>query len=278
MPLSTMKEILADARERKYGVPFFNTINQEMVRACIAAAETHRSPVIIGTAEALLPYSDFDWIAPCMTDAARRARVPVAIHLDHTYRFEVLMRALRAGFGSVMYDGSSEPYEINAGTSAEVVRIAHAMGAGVEAELGRVGGLEGSDGDVHDNIYTDPDLAERFVRETGVDFLAVSIGTVHGVYREEPSLQLDLLADIHSRVSVPLVLHGGSGLSAGDIRATIERGICKVNVYTDVVTAAKKAIAADPGRSYPDMCQAAERAMEAVIAHTFLAFGSAGKA
>ena len=277
MPLCTMKEILSDAQNGAYGVGFFNTINQEMVRACLSAAEELRAPVIIGTAESLLPYSSFDWIGPLMIRAARASSVPVAVHLDHAYRFEVLMRALRAGCGSIMFDGSRSSYEENVRISRDVSRIAHAMGAGVEAELGCVGGLEGEDGAVDENVYTAPDLAGRFVEETDVDFLAVSVGTVHGVYQEEPNLNLGLLEEIRSKVAVPLVLHGGSGLSDDDIRATIERGVCKINVYTDVITAARAAVAENV-EGYPDLMARAERAMARVVSHKIAAFGGAGKA
>ncbi len=138
-------------------------------------------------------------------------------------------------------------------------------------------GLEGEDGSVDENVYTDPELAARFVQETGVDFLAVSIGTVHGVYQAQPSLNLDLLAKIQSKVGIPLVLHGGSGLSDEDLVATIERGICKVNVYTDVVTAARDSLASYPGDSYGNLMRHAEREMAAVVARTIATLGSAGR-
>ena len=141
MALYNMKEILADAQARGYGVGFFNTINMEMIHACIAAAEELDSPIIIGTAESLLPVAPFEWIAPAMLEAARRARVPVAVHMDHTYHFKTLMQALRAGFGSIMYDGSRESHEDNIKHSAQIARIAHAMGVGLECELGSVSGL-----------------------------------------------------------------------------------------------------------------------------------------
>ena len=183
MALYTMKELLQDAQEKKYGVGFFNTFNADMVQAVIRAAEESNSPVIIGTAEVLLPYGPFDMITPVMLEAARRAKVPVAIHLDHTYKFEVLMQALRAGFGSIMYDGSRlADHNDNVRNSAEIVKIAHAMGVGVECELGSVGGLSDETGKVDQMVYTEPRDAKEFVERTGADFLAVSIGTQHGVY------------------------------------------------------------------------------------------------
>jgi len=278
MALYTMKELLADAQEKRYGVGFFNTHNQEMLRACVTAAEELRSPIIVGTAEALLQYSDFATIAPMMLEMARNAKVPVAVHLDHTYNFDNIMRALRSGFGSVMYDGSRSSYEENVRVSADIARVAHAMGAGLECELGCVGGLADGDNQVDENVYTDPDMASSFVELTPSYFLAVSIGTVHGVYKSTPKLDLGRLAAIRSRVEAPLVLHGGSGLSDDDFRATIAGGICKINVYTDIITAGKKAIADNMALGYSDILMAAENAMCEAVKEKLRIFESAGKA
>ena len=258
-----MKEILADAQEKGYGVGYFNAVNMEMVRAYIRAAEQCQSPIIIGTAEALMPYADFNWIVPIMLEQARRAKVPVAVHLDHTYSFELLMQALRAGFGSVMYDGSREKTsEENIRKSAEIVRIAHGMGVGVECELGSVGGLTDSNGKVD---------------QTGTDFLAVSIGTCHGVYKATPKLDIPRLREIRKTVSVPLVLHGGSGLSDDDFRNTVAGGISKINVFTDVILAAKRAIAEHPDAGYTDLNLLAEDAMVEATVRKLELFGGCGK-
>ena len=278
MALYTMKEVLADAQGRHYGIGYFNTHNQEMLRACITAAEELSSPIIVGTAEALLPYSEFDMLAPMMLEAAKNAKVPVAVHLDHTYHFDVIMRALRCGFGSVMYDGSRCTYEENIRASAEIARIAHPMGVGLECELGCVGGLADGDNQVDENIYTDPDMASSFVELTGTDFLAVSIGTVHGVYKSKPRLDLARLAAIRSRVEAPLVLHGGSGLSDDDFRATIAGGICKVNVYTDIILAAKKAVEEHLDLGFSDILKTAEEAMREEVKKKLIVFGSQNKA
>jgi fructose-bisphosphate aldolase class II len=278
MALYTMKELLADAQVKRYGIGFFNTHNQEMLRACITAAEELNSPIIVGTAEALLQYSDFDMISPMMLEAARNAKVPVAVHLDHTYNFDNIMRALRSGFGSVMYDGSRSTYEENVRVSADIARVAHPMGAGLECELGCVGGLADGDNQVDENVYTDPDMASSFVELTGADFLAVSIGTVHGVYKSTPKLDLNRLAAIRNRVEAPLVLHGGSGLSDDDFRATIVGGICKINVYTDIILAGKKAIADNMDKGYSDIFKASEAAMCEAVKTKLTVFGSAGKA
>lgn len=279
MALYTMKEILKDAQERQYGVGYFNAINMEMVRAYISAAEECSSPIIIGTAEALLPYGAFDWLIPVMIEQARKAKVPVAIHLDHTYRFEVLMQALRAGFGSIMYDGSRlADHRDNVKNSSEIVRIAHAMGVGVECELGSVGGLSDESGKADAVIYTEPKDAKEFIEQTETDFLAVSIGTQHGVYKATPKLDIPRLKEIRKTVDVPLVLHGGSGLSDDDFRNTIAGGISKINVYTDIILAARKAIVENPEASYTDLCLLAEKAMREATIVKLKLFGGEGKA
>ena len=278
MALYTMKELLADAQARRYGIGFFNTHNQEMLRACIGAAEERHSPIIVGTSESLLRYSDIDIIAPMLLDAARRAKVPVAVHLDHTYSFGNIMRALRCGFGSVMYDGSRSTYEENVRMSADIARVAHPMGVGLECELGCVGGLTDGDNQVDENVYTDPDMASSFVELTGADFLAVSIGTVHGVYKSVPKLDIGRLAAIRSRVNAPLVLHGGSGLSDNDFRATVTGGICKINIFTDIILAGKKSIAENLDKGYSDILKASEDAMRKAVGIKLDIFESAGKA
>lgn len=279
MALYTMKEILSDAQARGYGVGYFNAVNMEMVRANIRAAEECRSPIIIGTAEALLPYADFDWIAPVLLEQARNAKVPVAVHLDHAYTFEALMRALRHGFGSIMFDGSRLPdHRDNVRISSEVAKIAHSMGAGLECELGSVGGLVDEHGKADAVIYTDPDEAREFVEQTGCDFLAVSIGTQHGVYKATPKLDIPRLKQIAAKVDAPLVLHGGSGLSDDDFRNTVAGGIRKINVYTDIILAAKKAIADHPDAIYTDLNALAEAAMKEATAVKLRLFGSENKA
>lgn len=279
MALFTMKELLQDAQSRKYGIGYFNAVNMEMTRAYIRAAEELNSPIIIGTAEGLLKYSDYEWLAPLMLRMARAAKVPVAIHLDHTYEFDALMGALRAGFGSIMFDGTrQENQEANIRKSAEIVKIAHSVGVGVECELGSVGGLADGSGKVDEMVYTEPSEAADFVERTNCDFLAISIGTAHGVYKAAPKLDIPRLEKIRNTVDVPLVLHGGSGLSDDDFRNVIAGGISKINVYTDVILAAKAAIAAGLGSmDYPDLQKAAEEAMVEATKVKLSLFGSAGK-
>lgn len=278
MALYTMKELLADAQCRHYGIGYFNATNMEMIRAYISAAEEANSPIIIGTAEALLNYASFEWIAPVLIGEARKAKVPVAVHLDHTYHFEVLMQALRAGFGSIMYDGSRCDHQTNIEVSREIAKIAHPMGAGLECELGRVGGLTDDAGNTDTMVYTDPSEAKEFIDATGADFLAVSIGTVHGVYKAAPKLDLQRLSEIRAAVDAPLVLHGGSGLSDDDFRNTVAGGITKINVYTDIITAARNAIMNNQDKIYNDMCVCAEQAMKEATLKKLNLFGSANMA
>jgi len=250
-----------------------------MVRAIIRAAEDTKSPIIIGTAECLLTYSDFEWIAPMTLDAARNAKVPVAIHLDHAYAYDSIMKALRHGFGSVMFDGSTVPLEKNIEISAEICKVAHAMGAGVESELGKVGGLEEGDGVIGETWLTDVDEAADFVEKTNVDFLAISIGTTHGFYKEAPKLDISRLAAIRNKVDIALVLHGGSGLTNDDFRNCIANGIQKINIYTDIVTAAIKAIREKAGDTdYLDLLQHSEEAIYDVVVDKINTFGSNDKA
>jgi len=273
-----MKEILADADKRGYGVGFFNAVNSDMLGAYIRAAEDTRSPIIIGTAEGLLQYADIDWIAPLLLSAARNAKVPVAVHLDHSYSFDIIMKALAAGFGSVMFDGSSLPYEENIRISADIARITRPMGAGLESELGKVGGLEEGGGVKGKNVYTDPAQAREFVEKTGVDFLAVSIGTIHGTYAETPCLDLELLAKIRKTIPTPLVLHGGSGLSDDDFKNCIRGGISKINIYTDVVTAALNTIREECGKlQYVDINRKADEAMYNVTVNKLKLFESVNR-
>lgn len=239
MSIVTLNEMLRHAERHKYGVGMFDVHNLEMVNAAISAAEQESSPIIIALAEVHAPtYREIDDISNIMVHAARRAKVPVAVHFDHASSLDKIIRVMHNGFSSVMYDGSVLPYEENVKNSKEVVRFAKIFDASVEAELGHVGGGEGGADDGHGVQYTEPDQAADFVEKTGVDCLAVSIGTAHGVYKEKPKLDIQRLRDIKAKVSVPLVLHGGSGLSEQDFRNCIYGGISKVNIYTEIVQTA----------------------------------------
>lgn len=237
--LVTLREVLKDAQEKKYGVGLFNTVNLEMAKGVLAAAEELKSPVIIGTAEVLLPYASLEELAYFLVPMAKKASVPVVLHYDHGLTDKKIVEAMRLGFSSIMYDCSTDTYENNIARVAQMVKIADMFGASVEGELGHVGANDESAGD--DSIYTEPEQARDFAQRTGVDALAVAIGTAHGDYKEKPRLDIGRLAEISRAVSVPLVLHGGSGLSDEDFKNCVANGISKINIFTDINCAAAKA-------------------------------------
>ena len=243
--LVTMNDILLPAKREGYGVGFFNAINVEMARAVIGAAQELNAPVIVGTAEVLLPAMELQYVADYLIPMARRATVPVCVHYDHGLTFERCMQALRMGFTSVMYDCSTVGYEQNTEQVARMVEICHAMGVTVEGELGHVGDNEG-DGKLENpsDYYTDPDMAADYVRRTGVDALAVAVGNAHGDYKFPPKLDFERIGTIAEKTGVPLVLHGGSGLADDDFKMAVQKGICKVNIFTDVDKAGKVGIEA----------------------------------
>lgn len=237
--LVTLREVLKDAQEKKYGVGLFNTVNLEMAKGVLAAAEELKSPVIIGTAEVLLPYASLEELAYFLVPMAKKASVPVVLHYDHGLTDKKIVEAMRLGFSSIMYDCSTDTYENNITRVAQMVKIADMFGASVEGELGHVGANDESAGD--DSIYTEPEQARDFAQRTGVDALAVAIGTAHGAYKEKPRLDIGRLAEISRAVPVPLVLHGGSGLSDEDFKNCVANGISKINIFTDINCAAAKA-------------------------------------
>lgn len=237
--LVTLREVLKDAQEKKYGVGLFNTVNLEMAKGVLAAAEELKSPVIIGTAEVLLPYAGLEELAYFLVPMAKKASVPVVLHYDHGLTDKKIVEAMRLGFSSIMYDCSTDTYENNIARVAQMVKIAGMFGASVEGELGHVGANDESAGD--DSIYTEPEQARDFAQRTGVDALAVAIGTAHGAYKEKPRLDIGRLAEISRTVPVPLVLHGGSGLSDEDFKNCVANGISKINIFTDINCAAAKA-------------------------------------
>ena len=232
--LSTAKGLLNDAREKHYAVPGFNCIADVMVRGILDRVEKLRSPVFL-----MLFPADIDertwWYFPSIVHAvSEHYTVPVVLHLDHATDFEVVQTALDHGFTSVMYDGSSLPFDENVEMTRKTVEMAKPYGASVEAELGRVGGygMETA-GQAVGNILTQPDEVVKFVELTGVDSLAVSIGNAHGIYPQLPQLDIPLLKELNAASPVPLVLHGGSGTPDEQVRAAVESGICKFNVYAD---------------------------------------------
>lgn len=234
--LVNLNEVLPQASAGGYAVGAFNGYNLVTFQGTIEAAAEVDAPVIVAFGAKYLNNMDFDTAYAIVNTLANKVNIPVVLHLDHCSNIETIEAAIKAGFTSVMYDGSKLSYEENLKNTSKVVAFAHKHGVSVEAELGSIAAGENShEGSVDDEeLFTDPDVAEDFVNRTGVDALAVSIGTVHGVYQGEPNLRLDILEAIKEAVDIPLVLHGGSGLSQEEMKACIERGITKVNVNTEI--------------------------------------------
>ena len=250
MSFVTSEKMLLDAQKGGYAVGAFNVENMEMVMAVIAAAEELRAPLMMQTTPSTIKYAGLDMYLANVKAAAERASVPVCLHLDHGDSFDLAMRALRTGYTSIMIDGSHNVFEENIAITKAVADACRPSGIPVEAELGKVGGKEDDLDGGTGNGYTDPLEAKEFVERTGVNSLAVAIGTAHGVYKGVPKLDLDRLAEIRKVVDIPLVLHGASGLSEEAVVESIKRGICKVNFATELRIAytngVKEFLAANP--------------------------------
>ena len=276
--LVSMNEILRSAKENGYGVGFFNAVNVEMARAVIETAEELRAPVIIGTAEVLLPAMELKRVADYLIPLAKEASVPVCVHYDHGLTFERCMEAIQLGFTSVMYDCSTLSYEENVEKVAEMVKICHAVGVTVEGELGHVGDNEGA-GKLENpsDYYTDPEVARDYVLRTGVDALAVAVGNAHGDYKFPPQLDFERIEKIAGTTRLPLVLHGGSGLADRDFQTVVQKGICKVNIFTDIDKAGKAGIEAGLAAGAKTMMGLIPyeiQAMKEVVAEKIRLFGS----
>lgn len=244
--LVNLNDVLYPAKKNHYAVGLFNAVNLELARGIISAAESTHSPVIMGTAEVLLPYGPLEEVSYYLIPMAKKANVPVVVHLDHGLRKETCIKALELGFSSIMYDCSTDSYEDNVRKVKEMADIAHSYGATIEGELGHVGDNEGSaEGSSHmsdpSKFFTDPKMARDYVEKTGVDALAIAVGNAHGAYKLPPKLDFDRIRTIARTVQVPLVLHGGSGLTDNDFRQAIQEGISKVNIFTDINVAAVEA-------------------------------------
>ena len=283
MALVNLKQLVTDASRRGYAVGSFNVVNMETLQAILQAAEENRSPVILSVAEAHFPFIDLEEFSPIILRAARKATVPVAVHLDHGQSFSAIIKVLRNGFTSVMFDGSTLPLEENIFKTREISRIAHAVNVSVEAELGHVTGGEGdaSPGVADPSLFTNPQEARLFVTETGIDALAVAIGSVHGIYRGTPQLDIPRLAKTRKLTGVPLVLHGGSGLSDDDFREAIANGIAKVNVYTDMSQAAMAKIRTvdtlPKTLGFPEFMAQVREAIKEAVTEKMRVFGSVGQ-
>lgn len=269
--LVTLNEVLEIAEKNQYAVGAFNTPNFECIMSVIHAAEELDVPVIIAHAELheeIAPLSD---IGPIMVFVAKEAKVPVCVHLDHGENLDYLEKALEMGFTSIMYDGSLLSYEENVANSKKAVEIASKYGASVEAEIGVLGGREaGAKSDVKaEDLYTDPEQAYKFVQETGIDALAASFGTAHGIYKVKPKLDFERVAKIKELTNIPLVMHGGSGVSPEDYKTAISKGVRKINYYSYMsnsgVNAAKDLLENEEVTFYHDIANAAQKAMKADV-------------
>jgi fructose-bisphosphate aldolase class II len=234
MPLVSMNEFLPKAKANRFAVGQFNMNNLEFAQAIVEAAMIEKSPFIYGVSEGALKYMGIEFTVALAEAAAKKSGLPIALHLDHGSSFEVAMKCIRAGFSSVMFDGSHYPFEENIRLTKEVVKAARAMGVSVEGELGTIGGVEDdiSVDEEHANL-ANPEEAIRFWEETGVDCVAIAVGTAHGMYAGEPNIRFDIIESVSSKIPVPIVLHGGSGVPDEMIRKSIDVGVGKINVNTE---------------------------------------------
>jgi fructose-bisphosphate aldolase class II len=284
MALVDMRDLLLHAYRNTYAVGAFDLVSLDFLEAIVAAAERRRAPVILSLAESHFEHYDFELAMAATVAAARRARVPVAIHFDHGASLESAVRAINLGCTGVMVDTSTLPLEDNITATRAVVEMARGCNVPVEGELGYVAGVEGEDAERHPGevVYTAPGEAADYVQRTGVDFLAVSVGTVHGRLRGEPRLDLERLAAINEQLGMPLVIHGGTGLGDAQFRALIERGVAKINYYTALADAAAASLraraAAEPRAGYTGLMQDVRAAITAEVERCIELWGAAGQA
>lgn len=277
-----MRDILLPAKEGDYGVGFFNAVNVEMARAIIETAEELHAPVMVGTAEILLPVMGLERVAEYLIPMAKKASIPVCVHYDHGLTFERCMEALNLGFTSIMYDCSTACYEENVEKVTEIVKICHAVHVTVEGELGHVGDNAGS-GKLENpsDYFTDPETARDFAAKTGIDALAVAIGNAHGDYTFPPKLDFERIRTIAEKTNLPLVLHGGSGLSDEDFQKAVKLGVSKINIFTDIDKAGKRGLEAGIAAGKKSMMELIPyeiAEMKKVVKEKILLFGSDAKA
>lgn len=284
MPLVNMRDMLDHAYKHGYAVGGFDLVSLDFLEAIIAAAEAERSPVILSLAESHFEYYDFGLAMAAAELAARQASMPVAIHLDHGASYDSAVRAINAGCNGVMVDASQASFADNVALTRKVTAMAHACGVSVEGELGYVAGVEGEDAEKHPGevIYTSVEEAKAYVEQTGIDFLAVSVGTVHGRMRGQPSLDFDRLRQINVVLGIPLVIHGGTGLSDEQFSKLIANGVCKINYYTalaDVAGACIRNNATEDEKSgYTGLVKGVRDAIRAEVERCMVNWGSSGQA
>lgn len=284
MALVPVTELLLRADREGYAVGAFNANNMEIVQAIIEAAEREKAPVIMQASQGAIKYAGLEFITGMVKIAAESVRVPVALHLDHGTDFDQLVQCIRSGFSSVMYDGSKLPLDQNIAVTNRVLEMCRPIGVSVEAELGKIGGTED---DIHvserEARYTDPEEARYFVEQTGVESLAIAIGTAHGQYKGEPQLDFERLAKIKSLVKIPIVLHGSSGVPDDAVQRAIGLGVCKVNIDTNIreafVGEMRRRIEKSPNEIDPrKILGPARDAAIQIIREKIRVFGSSGRA
>lgn len=241
MPLVPFAEILADARKNHYTVGAFNVLNMETIQAVVSAAEEKDTPVILSTYHPHVTFAGADYLQALAAVAAKNSKIPISISLDHGPNYEAAIHCINAGYTGVMIDLANSDYLDNVATTKDVVAIAHECGVSVEAELGKIFDAS-APVDVRKSFMTDPELAKKFVEDTGIDALAVSIGTAHGIYSSDPEIDFELLEKIISMVKCPIVVHGGSNIPDSDLLKVAELGAAKINIGTDLMMAFNKGI------------------------------------
>ena len=282
MGLVNTIDLMKPAEDHSYALGSFNITNLEFLNGILEAAEQERSPVIISIAEVHFPYVSIEQITPVIKYMSNNSCVPVVLNLDHGLSIETVVRALRCGFSAVMYDASRKTLEQNIEETKLVVNMAHSVGVSVEAELGCVGGAEGSEtrAVARREFFTDPAEAESFVAETGIDCLAIAVGNAHGLYKGEPELDFQLIEEIKRRLDVPLVLHGGSGIPDGDFRRAVQLGIRKINFFTEMSMEAANQVREtikDPKiYQLQDIMKSVKEAIIEVVRDRLRVFGSSG--
>lgn len=282
--LYTMKDLLKVAKENKFAVPAFNICSYDMLKAIMEEVEEQNAPVILEIHPDEIAYLNDEFVA-AVRDYAHNSKVPVVIHMDHGGTINDVMRAIRNGYTSVMIDASVQAYEDNLEITKQVVELAHAVNVSVEAELGTIGNNGSAEGGSANIIYTDPDQAEDFVGKTGIDTLAVAIGTAHGLYPKDltPKLNIELLKELNQRIDLPFVLHGGSGNPDSEVSEAVKYGVAKVNLSSDLKSvffdALREILSGNPAMYEPnEVYPMANEKVKEVVRHKLGVLNTIGKA